>query len=115
MDFPDERLRSGGYLLRGRERNDRFNRNRVLTGLRDGAVQRYCVFTPFDALDVARSATISRGRRIYGDVPVCPRGPRLGRPVQSGKVPVLSVWFVVGLVLASVGVFVGLVQRLSGL
>src|SRR5438874_8737793 len=34
---------------------------------------------------------------------------------NSGKVPVLSVWFVVGLVLASVGVFVGLVQRLSRL
>jgi uncharacterized membrane protein len=33
----------------------------------------------------------------------------------SGKVPFLSVWLVVGLLLISVGVFVGLVQRLNRL
>jgi hypothetical protein len=102
-------------LYLGGGRHDHLNRHCVFTGLCDGSIQR-------DGLLASPGAMVSRDPLVFHAIGVFTATflyaiaalAWVGRQ-SSAKVPFFSGWLVVGLLLASVGVFIGLVQSLSRL
>ena len=115
MECGNQSRSCDGDVLFHRFRDDHVDRNCLFPCVRDGAVQCDRLFSTLGAVDVPRPG-VFHGIGVFTATflyAICAMAwvDRLG----SGNVPFFSGWLVVGLLLASVGMFIGLVNSLSHL